>query len=76
MAEQKCPICGAEIPGDITGVLCPRCVLKEAMKEPSHIADGDGGDSSIEQPAANRDFAHSAMVQSPSKLIGGNHAGH
>ncbi len=74
MAAQKCPICGAEIPGDIIGVLCPRCVLKEAMLESSHTADGDGGDSSIEQPAANRDIAHSPMIQPLSKLIGGNYA--
>ncbi len=47
MAAQKCPICGAEIPGDIVGVLCPRCVLKEA------IAEECGVGSKLAMPSRN-----------------------
>lgn len=48
---RECPVCGCEMPANVLLGMCPRCLLKAALEQPSVMAGTDTGPAP--RPASN-----------------------
>ena len=76
METRKCPICGMELPEGGMDGLCPRCVLKELLKNepdadmPEPSTDSEDGENTIKVPPADAPKLPEILAEKPGDIIG------